>query len=315
MKLHGVIPAIITPLDDQGDLDTKALEDQVSYLSQAGVQGFFIGGTTAEGAYLSTEELRRAYTIVRGASQGRQYLCVASLRASTAMVREEVAALADLEPDFLVIIAPYYMAVSQADILYHFREILKGAPAPVIVYNIPGTTHNPIALDTVLELAREPGVAGTKDSSGDFIGFSRGVLDHRDGGSDHRGGGSRRGNAGTRRSDGGFSWIQGEDYLHGPSLLIDAQGMVTGLGNVRIDDYVTMYRASQEADWETVKEMQRRINRLYGIIRALGGRTIPAIKAAISAQGRCRPWMRNPSMTASAADLEAVEKVLASLES
>jgi len=289
MKLHGVIPAIITPMDEHGALDTEALGRQAAYLSKAGVHGFFVGGTTAEGAYLSTEELRTAFTVVRRASEGRQFLCLASLRASTAMVCAEVEALADLQPDFMVIIAPYYLAASQSDILHHFREILAVSRAPVIVYNIPSTTHNPISLETVLELAREAKVVGTKDSSGDFKAFSRGVLE----------------GCGP-----GFAWIQGDDYLDGPSLQVGAHGLVTGLGNVRIDDYLAMYRAAQEGDWETVKDCQRRVNRLYGVIRACEGRVIPAIKAAVSLEGRCQPWMRNLSMSPTEADLKAVAGVL-----
>ena len=49
--LHGVIPAIITPMDAQGNVDYGALEKQASYLSAAGVQGFFVGGTTDTFAY------------------------------------------------------------------------------------------------------------------------------------------------------------------------------------------------------------------------------------------------------------------------
>jgi 4-hydroxy-tetrahydrodipicolinate synthase len=292
MKLHGVIPAVITPMDEQGQVDPAALERQVTYLSKAGVHGFFVGGTTAEGAYLSTEELRTLCAVVRGAARDGQFLCLASLRASTAMVRAEIEALASLEPDFVVIIAPYYLAASQVDILEHFREILEVSPAPVIVYNIPSTTHNPICLETVLRLAREPGIAGTKDSSRDFISFSRGVLGHR---------------------DAAFAWIQGEDYLHGPSLLIGAQGLVSGLGNVRIDDYVAMYEAAGRNDWDAVREGQRRVNRLYGIIRALDGRTIPAIKAAASVLGRCQPFMRIRSMSPPIEDIRKVEQALSSL--
>jgi 4-hydroxy-tetrahydrodipicolinate synthase len=291
--LHGVIPAIITPMDEQGHIDYVALEAQASYLSEASVQGFFIGGTTAEGAYLTTEELRSSFQVVRNVSQGEQFLCLASLRSSTNAVCEEVNALKDIEPDFLAIIAPYYLSFRQSDIIEHYREVLQVASAPVIVYNIPSTTHNNITLETVLELAKDPRVSGTKDASGDFIPFSRGVLEHI--GED-------------------FSWIQGEDYLYGPSLMIGAHGIVTGLGNVQIHDYVEMYRASQQQDWDTVRHMQQRINQLYGVIHSCGGRDIPAIKAAVSILGRCKPWMRACSMSASREDLAAVEKVLHQLE-
>ena len=91
--LHGVIPAIITPMAALGKVDYGALEKQAAYLSAAGVQGFFVGGTTAEGAYLSTEELRSSFDVVRKVSQGNQFLCLACLRSSTDAVCEEVKAL------------------------------------------------------------------------------------------------------------------------------------------------------------------------------------------------------------------------------
>lgn len=289
---HGVIPAVITTMKDDGSLDEKSLAGQAAYLSESGVDGFFVGGTTAEGSHLSTAEIRRSYEIIREAAQGRQFLCLASLRPSTAMVVEEVQALRDLKPDYLVVIAPFYLAATQEDIRHHFREVLEIAPAPVIVYNIPGTTHNLIELDTVLELAADPRVVGTKDSSGDFVPFSRGVMNYQ---------------------DEGFSWIQGEDYLHGPSLMIGAHGVVSGLGNIRIDYHVEMVKAARTADWERVLEMQRRIDALYAVIRVCGGRTIAAIKAGVSLLGRCGPKMRMASMSPTAEDLKNVESELARL--
>ena len=291
--LEGLIPALITPMDEQGSIDFPALEAQTGYLSAAGVNGFFVGGTTAEGAYLSTKELRLSFETVRSVSAGRQFLCLASLRPSTRMVIEEIEALADLEPDYLVIVAPYYLAAGQHNILQHFHDILAVSPWPVIVYNIPSTTHNPIELETVLALAGEEKVAGTKDSSGNFINFSRGVLRYR---------------------DPKFSWIQGEDYLHGPSLSIGARGIVSGLCNVHVAPYVEMIQAARERRWDRVNELQTRINRLYEVIRTCGGRTIPAIKAAVHLLGHCGPWMRQSSMTPTAEDLSRVRAVLEDLQ-
>jgi len=85
------------------------------------------------------------------------------------MVLRELRSLARLEPEYVVAVSPYYLAMRQQDILEHFRQIAREAPAPLILYNIPGNTHNPMTLDTILELAQESNVAGIKDSSGDFI--------------------------------------------------------------------------------------------------------------------------------------------------
>ena len=55
-KLQGIIPAIVTPIDEDGKLNLKLLEKQAGYLLDGGVQGLFACGGTGEGAYLKTEE-------------------------------------------------------------------------------------------------------------------------------------------------------------------------------------------------------------------------------------------------------------------
>ena len=89
-----------------------------------------------------------------------------------------------------------------------------------------------------------------------------------------------------------FPFIQGEDYLDGPSLNLGARGVVTGLGNVWVEPYVAMYRAARDGDARGVNGCQGQINRLYGITRAAGGRGIAAIKAAVSLLGRSSKWLR-----------------------
>ena len=287
--LSGVIPALITPFDDSGAVDFGSLEKQTDYLCSAGVHGFFVAGTTAEGAYLSTAEKREIYKVVHEISGGRQFLCAAFLKPSTEMVIEEMRAFEDLGPDFAVAVVPFYMSAGQQDIGAHYRRIVRSACSPVIVYNIPSTTHNPIHLDTVLELSTVENIVGAKDSSGDFASFCRGVLHDR---------------------RGSFAWIQGEDTLDGASLLIGCQGVVTGLGNVRIEPYVEMFHAAQKNDVAAVRDCQKRINRLYEIIPGTDGRVIHAIKAGVALYGRGKRHMKNEYMTLSEEDASKVERIL-----
>ncbi|MBN2551829.1 MAG: dihydrodipicolinate synthase family protein [Spirochaetales bacterium] len=287
-QLEGVIPAIITPMTEEGKIDYGLLEKQAGYLSEAGVHGFFIGGTTAEGAYLSTEEKGQLIKTVRGVSRGRQFLCAAYIEPSTAAVLEQMRALEATEPDYVVAVTPYYLAMRQEDIVEHYRRVAAAAPAPLILYNIPGNTHNPIALETIMELAGEKNVAGIKDSTGNFVGFSRGVLG---------------------KNPQGFVWIQGEDYLDGPSLMIGCHGIVTGLGNARIEPYIRIYRAAREQDWRTVRECQAQINELYGIIR-LCGNSIAAAKAAAELSGRGSRWMRQKTQSLTDGQMKETAKIL-----
>lgn len=111
--LRGVIPAVITPFDDGGEVDRPALAAQTEYLSSAGVHGFFVAGSTAEGGLLTTRQKRVVFETVRDASGGKQFLCLACIRPSTRQVLEEMGDLADLEPDYLVAVTPFYERVGQ----------------------------------------------------------------------------------------------------------------------------------------------------------------------------------------------------------
>ena len=274
--IRGVIPAVMTPLKEDGTVDMVALEKQMGYLSDAEVDGFFIGGTTAEGAYLTEEERKEALRLAKVTTQGKQTLYVVILRPHTEQVIAELKAVASLEPAYVAAVTPYYYGVSQETILDHYTRIADASDVPIMLYNIPQNTHNPISLETVLRLAEHPNIVGIKDSSGNFISFSRGIV------------------SGVGDE---FAWIQGEDLLDAPSLLYGSPGLVTGLGNVWINPYVEMFRAARADDKEGVQEQQRKINALARIIGEAGGAVIPAIKMAAAILGRGSSRMRVPGDT------------------
>ena len=290
--LHGVIPAIITPLHKDGKINDKLLEKQVSYLSNAGVHGFLVNGTTGEGPFLSMEEKKSNFEFVRAFSKGRQFLCLGCLLPSTDLTIDEIRTFEPFRPDFVVVTSPYYFKVSQKEIVSHIREIATQSPFPVIVYNIPQCTHNKIELQAMIEIASMDNVVGFKDSSGDFISFSR-VLFR-----------SKREN---------FAWIMGEDYLDADALAIGAKGVVTGLGNVWIEPYLEMYEAAKRRDFATARQHQEKINAVYEVIQTVGGRGIPAVKAGAALLGRSEKWVKSPVQPLNEDELSRVANVLAGI--
>jgi len=291
-KLEGVIPALILPIDENGKIDFKLLKKQVAYLISAGVNGLFINGTTGEGAWLTTDEKVEVFKVVKEISEGKVFLCAACIQPSTEMVINEIKIIEKYRPDYIVAVTPYYYSVSQEAIMEHFKKIAQYSSLPLILYNIPQCTHNKIELSTVLKLAQEENIAGVKDSSGDFVSFTRGVY--------------------TPVPE-SFSWIQGEDYLDGPAFNCGANGVVTGLGNVWIEPYIQMYKEAKKGNYQKVNEMQKKINKLYEIIQVTGGKVIPAIKAGVTLLGRSAKWMKMLSLTLGNEDIEKVKRVIIKL--
>ena len=288
-RLEGVIPALILPVNKEGKINFKLLEKQTTYLISEGINGIFINGTTGEGAWLTMEEKEQVFKFVKEISKGKVFLCAACLQPTTELVMSEIKIYEKYEPDYLVAVTPYYYSVSQDIIIEHFKKIAHYSSVPLILYNIPQCTHNKIELDTVLELAKEENIAGVKDSSGDFISFTRGMY--------------------TPVPE-SFSWIQGEDYLDGPSFNCGADGIVTGLGNLFIDPYVRMYGQAKKGNYQKVNEMQKKINKLYEIIQVTGGKVIPAIKAGVALLGRSTKWMKLSSLSLDDEEIRKVEKIL-----
>jgi 4-hydroxy-tetrahydrodipicolinate synthase len=286
---RGVLSALYTPLTEKGEVDMDLLRRQVEYLSAGGPAGFFVLGTTAEGAYLSTENKRSIVEAVKQALPAEQIVCLALLQPTTDLVLAELRALEPLKPDYVVAVTPYYGVCGQADIRAHYEAIAEAASVPLILYNIPSRTQSPIALETVRGLTRHPNIVGIKDSSGGIADFSQGALgDYPE----------------------GFSWIMGDDYLQALALFAGGHGMVSGLSNVRIEPYVAMYQAAQKGDWDRVRSCQRIINQLHGVIHACGGNVNAGVKAGVAASGRGSHWMSLRSMSASKQQILEVEAVL-----
>ncbi|MDD3671646.1 MAG: dihydrodipicolinate synthase family protein [Sphaerochaetaceae bacterium] len=284
----GIIPAVITPFDEHNRIRFDLLEKQSNYLSDANVNGFFVCGGTGEGAYLTTAEKIEVFRVIKQTVKKQQFLCFACINPSTMDTIREIKQIEGYQPDYVVVVAPFYLVMNQSDIIAHYKEIANNSQIPIIAYNIPSSTHNPILYDTMQILSEIPNIVAIKDSSGDFCSFSRGLLERRN-------------------SD--FSWIQGEDYLCGPSFLTGADGAVSGLSNVRIEPYVKMFEAVKNKNWELVKDCQKSINRLYEIIR-YGGNGIASIKAATMISGRSTGWMRHTSQTILKEKVNEIAKIL-----
>lgn len=287
-RLHGIIPAIVTPITRDGMLDVKLLEKQTKYLLDSGVQGLFICGGTGEGAYLKTEEKKQILNTIKNIAGGSVFLCAALINSNTRAVIEEMKEIEECGPDYIVATAPYYHAASQDDIYEHYRMITEKSKIPVIVYNIPSTTHNYIQPGTIKKISAMENIAGVKDSSGNFMNFTRGLF---------------------AREDRKFAWIQGEDYLCGATFLAGGDGVVSGLSNVRVEPYVEMYHAFKNGDTEKIKSCQVQINKLYRLIHKFGNGNA-AIKAATEIYGRGSRWMQQMSMSLSDQQMTEAEKIL-----
>jgi len=287
-NFRGVIPAVITPLNENGQINIEYLEKQISYLSNASVNGFFVCGGVGEGAYLSMHEKETMVTAVQAIANKNQFICLAIIKPSTREVIEEIKYFSKFKVDYIAAVTPFYYSMTQKDILWHYKMIAKESYAPIVIYNIPARTHNVLEFDTILALSEEKNIIGIKDSSGDFISFSNFLFSN---------------------SFNSFSFLQGEDYLCGPSFLCGTDGLISGLCNVRIEPFIEMNKAYECQNWLKIRELQSQINELYKIIHCCND-NIVAIKVALELSQRGTRWMHQKSITVSDVQTEKIKSIL-----
>jgi hypothetical protein len=170
--LRGVVPPMITPLDENHAIDAAAVRKVADYIFDGGCTGLFVAGGVGEGAWLSSTQRAALVQASVEAARGRGPVLVGCMLPGTAPAREAAIQAADLGADAIVAGMPYYFApVDSAAQQRHIESLLQATPLPVLLYNIPQCTHAPLAVDAVEDLSREERVLGIKDSWGNLAFF------------------------------------------------------------------------------------------------------------------------------------------------
>lgn len=167
-EIRGIIPPIITPMDEEEAVNEKELANQVNRLIESGVHGIFALGTNGEGYILSEEEKERVLSVVIETAAERVPVYAGTGCVSTKdTIRMSKKAQA-LGADVLSVITPWFAAASQEELYIHYRQVAEAVDIPIVLYNIPARTGNALAPATVARLADIDNIAGVKDSSGNF---------------------------------------------------------------------------------------------------------------------------------------------------
>jgi len=175
LDMHGIYPAMVTPMRDGGGrVDYECAEHYASWLADKGVHGLFIGGTTGEGLLLSLEEREQLTEAVVRAVGKRIGVTIHAgclgTRDTIRLVRHTMEAGAKAA----AVVAPAFFKYDPESLFLHFKMVLDGVPeCPILLYDIPGNSGNPIPVDVTLRLVDAcQNLKGMKDSTGDIKKFN-----------------------------------------------------------------------------------------------------------------------------------------------
>jgi len=166
--IQGSIPAIVTPMADDGSLDLPRLRSLLDWHIAEGSDGVVIVGTTGESPTVDFDEHHRLIETAVQHVAGRIPVIAGTGGNATAEAIElgefakKVGAAAHLS------VVPYYNKPTQEGLYLHFKAIAESVDLPLILYNVPGRTVADLSNDTALRLAQVPNVVGIKDATGNL---------------------------------------------------------------------------------------------------------------------------------------------------
>ena len=167
-KPKGIIPAVITPLTNDGRFNEKAMRKLLNYLIDGGVHGLFVVGTTGEFYGLTPEEKRDIFEITIDETKGRVpvYAGTNGITTRETVMLTQIAE--ECRVDAVSVLTPMFLAPSQDQLIRHYQTIAENTSLPVVMYNNPAKTSVNLNPATVAKLAEVQNIVGIKDSSGDL---------------------------------------------------------------------------------------------------------------------------------------------------
>ena len=260
---RGIIPAMVTPIDDMGRIHEGALRKLVNHLIDGGVHGLFPVGSQGEFFALIFEQKKEVIRIVVNETRGRVPIYAGTGAVTTREAIETTKMARDLGVSAVSVLTPYFVTPNQKELIEHYVTIAKAVPdLPILLYSNPDRTQVPFPSATVLELAAVDNIVGIKDSSGDmsitgeYIRITRGMN---------------------------FHVLAGRDTLIYATLCYGGAGSICATANVDPRVPVEIYEAFIAGDHKRALEAQYRLAPLR---IAFGLGTFPAvIKEALNMIG------------------------------
>jgi 4-hydroxy-tetrahydrodipicolinate synthase len=164
---RGAYTALVTPMTESGEIDYEGFRRLIQFQITEGIDGIVPLGTTGENPTLDEDEEDKLIEIAVKESAGKIKVIVGAGSNDTKHMVKYVERAKRFGADAALVVTPYYNKPNDSGMLRHFEAAAKPG-IPIIVYNIASRTGKNIPTPLMKEIAKIPGIAGVKESSGDI---------------------------------------------------------------------------------------------------------------------------------------------------
>jgi len=281
-----VLTAMVTPFDQNGDVDFDATRALVNYLIENGTDGLVVAGTTGESPTLSTEEKIELFKFVVDVVGGRIPVIAGTgsnnTRASISLTKQAEAT----GVDGIMLVAPYYNKPSQEGMYQHFTAIAESTSLPVMLYNIPGRSVVNMSVETIVRLSQIPNIVAIKEANGNLDAMAEVIS----------------------QTPSDFTLYSGDDGLTLPVLSIGGAGVVSVASHIIGNEMQEMINLFKNGKIEEAAAAHRK---LLPIMNALFAAPNPTpVKAALNLKGIKVGGVRLPMVPLTPEETNTLQSVL-----
>ena len=256
-----LLTAMITPFDENGDIDYPQARALAKGLTESGTDGLVIGGTTGESPSMSDEEKIRLFAEVKE-QVGDSASVIAGTTDNNHKKSIEISQEAEkVGVDGLLLTVPAYNKPPQEGLYQHFKAITDATNIPGLLYNVPSRTSLNMSAETTLKLAEIDSIVGVKEASSDYTQITNII----------------------NQSPDGFKIWSGNDDETFPIMCVGGYGVVSVASNLYGNQIKAMMGMILEGDIENAATAHKR---LLPIFKALFWITNPIpVKYAVNRAG------------------------------
>ena len=271
--MKGIFTALLTPFDKNDNVNEKGLEKLVRHNVNMGASGFYVGGSTAEAFFLSTEERKLIMDVVKDTAPEKTLIAhIGSLREKEA---HELSAHANkLGYKAISSVAPFYFKFTFEEIKGYYIRLAENSDIPMLVYHFPGFSGVNMGMGEISQFLSDDRFMGIKYTSNDFFTMEQ---------------------CKSRFPD--KVVYNGYDEMFLCGLSMGADGGIGSTYNFMADKFVRIQKLFDEGRISEAQEIQKQANRIISILCKIG--VMPAEKEVLCQLGldfgKCRPPFSSPN--------------------
>ena len=288
MRIHwkGVFPAITTQFRADQSLDPAATARHLNAMIQAGIHGVVFLGTVGENTALEYREKLNLLKEMKQTVNGRIPMLTGVAEYTTSLACRFACDAEKIGVDGLMVLPAMVYKSDRGETLAHFRTVARATSLPVMVYNNPVSYAVDVTPDMFEELAGEPTIVAIKESSENVRRITDLVNQVRD----------------------RYILFCGVDDLVLESVLLGAQGWISGLVNAFPEENRALWDLATSGQWELARELYRWYTPLLHLDTKI--KLVQYIKLAMAETGLGSEWVRAPRLPLAGAERDEILAVI-----